>query len=480
VASGIVDSVNFAYIAPADSLYGEIRDGFGALILVPVYGHCEPRFPGPDNRDFSTTNGTYRVFFGGSEYGLWNAGLGPENLVPSYLCPTGFEFDNSIIHSQRHDFICYNTDTVIYARVTEIGGAPSHQYVVTAQSIDLQSGTFAISGTGGSNLVTLHISSLDQDGWYVGVSDWDDGYPIPPGYVLDGGDQYWNRNPGDTVLLNFVYGRMVRDTLRLDPGDTPLDWSSVWVNLFSDHGSYSGQPDNNGVYSIYGDTGTYSMNINREGYLADPNSRTLHLVADTIGGLGFMLNEAHCRVSGALVNVPLPIPGPVNIFARTGTGNRGFLAWCAVDSVSGTFTLPLCDGNWTIDPPSIPNMTSPPPASLSVSERPDTARVVNLVYTLTGIDGQNGLIPGAFSLKQNYPNPFNAQTMIEYGLPEAAYVKIEIYDITGRKVETLISENQEAGYHQAAWDAAKASSGIYLYKIQAGDIVKARKMLLMK
>ena len=88
--------------------------------------------------------------------------------------------------------------------------------------------------------------------------------------------------------------------------------------------------------------------------------------------------------------------------------------------------------------------------------------------------------PRKFSVSQNYPNPFNAATVIRYSLPEPSDVKIEIFDTLGRKVETLIDEKQQAGYHQVIWKAEDRSSGIYLYRIEAGDNVETRKMLLLR
>jgi hypothetical protein len=85
-----------------------------------------------------------------------------------------------------------------------------------------------------------------------------------------------------------------------------------------------------------------------------------------------------------------------------------------------------------------------------------------------------------FAIAQNYPNPFNAQTAINYDLPEASNVTINIYDILGRRVETLIQGKQPAGYHQIAWDATCQSSGLYFYRIQAGDYSETKKMALLK
>ena len=81
---------------------------------------------------------------------------------------------------------------------------------------------------------------------------------------------------------------------------------------------------------------------------------------------------------------------------------------------------------------------------------------------------------------ENYPNPFNATTTIQYNLPMASDVTIDIYDLLGNKVETLIDKNQQAGYHRVIWNADDFSSGMYFYKIQARDFMDSRKMLLLK
>ena len=100
----------------------------------------------------------------------------------------------------------------------------------------------------------------------------------------------------------------------------------------------------------------------------------------------------------------------------------------------------------------------------------------NVRYKL--ITGNN--IPWTYTLSQNYPNPFNAQTTIEYGLKEECFVTVEVYDLLGRDVSTLVHENQQAGLYRIIWDGSNCSSGMYFYKIQAGDFVETRKMILLK
>ena len=94
-------------------------------------------------------------------------------------------------------------------------------------------------------------------------------------------------------------------------------------------------------------------------------------------------------------------------------------------------------------------------------------------------------LPVAFALEQNYPNPFNPSTTIEYALKERSRVLLKIYDVVGKEVRTLINEEQTAGVRRAIWDGrnnsgSQVSSGIYFYRIQAGNFVKSMKMILMK
>jgi hypothetical protein len=94
--------------------------------------------------------------------------------------------------------------------------------------------------------------------------------------------------------------------------------------------------------------------------------------------------------------------------------------------------------------------------------------------------GNEMTTPTSFELLQNYPNPFNSQTVIEFYLRESAPVKLEIFDITGAKIITLVDRKMAAGKHSVIWDAAKYPSGIYFYRLIAGDYSRTEKMLLIK
>lgn len=85
-----------------------------------------------------------------------------------------------------------------------------------------------------------------------------------------------------------------------------------------------------------------------------------------------------------------------------------------------------------------------------------------------------------YSLDQNYPNPFNPSTKIKYSLERESDVNITVYDVMGREVADLLNERKPAGVYEVDFDASQLSSGVYIYKITAGDFVSSRKMILMK
>ena len=104
----------------------------------------------------------------------------------------------------------------------------------------------------------------------------------------------------------------------------------------------------------------------------------------------------------------------------------------------------------------------------------------------TGLLALNGIgLPDVFALHANYPNPFNPVTNISYDIPEVAQVTLEIYNVSGQKVRTLAQGQHEPGRYRIQWNATNdfgnpLSSGMYIYRIHAGDFVSVKKLILMK
>lgn len=105
---------------------------------------------------------------------------------------------------------------------------------------------------------------------------------------------------------------------------------------------------------------------------------------------------------------------------------------------------------------------------------------INLSPTDVEVENQGEAIPTQFALHHNHPNPFNPATTIKYDLPQACHVKLVVYNVRGQKVATLVDGMVEAGRQQVIWNAKDLSSGIYFYKITAGNFTKMHKMILLK
>ncbi len=91
-----------------------------------------------------------------------------------------------------------------------------------------------------------------------------------------------------------------------------------------------------------------------------------------------------------------------------------------------------------------------------------------------------GAAPLAFSLSQNYPNPFNPITKINYSIPQTSFVTMKVYDLLGKEIVTLVNEEKSVGNYEVEFNANNLSSGIYFYRIQAGNFIDTKKFILMK
>jgi hypothetical protein len=100
--------------------------------------------------------------------------------------------------------------------------------------------------------------------------------------------------------------------------------------------------------------------------------------------------------------------------------------------------------------------------------------------SLTGINIISTEVPDRFSLYQNYPNPFNPNTNIKFQIAKNGYAVLRVFDIRGREVTTLVNEQLNPGTYEVEWDASKYSSGVYLYRMTAGEYSATKRMLLMK
>jgi len=90
------------------------------------------------------------------------------------------------------------------------------------------------------------------------------------------------------------------------------------------------------------------------------------------------------------------------------------------------------------------------------------------------------IVPDNYSLSQNYPNPFNPVTTIKYQVPRAGIVKIEVFDIAGRRIQTLVNNNLQPDFYEVTFNGSSHASGVYFYRLQSGDFVQTKRMVLIK
>ena len=110
----------------------------------------------------------------------------------------------------------------------------------------------------------------------------------------------------------------------------------------------------------------------------------------------------------------------------------------------------------------------------------ETGAVIDAMVITSNEDNPMSDIPNETTLGQNYPNPFNPTTTIPFSLKEAVNVEITIYNMLGQKVTSLVNERFTAGNHLATWDASSMASGMYIYRLKAGNVVKTKKLMLIK
>ncbi|MCB0744187.1 MAG: T9SS type A sorting domain-containing protein [Ignavibacteriae bacterium] len=118
----------------------------------------------------------------------------------------------------------------------------------------------------------------------------------------------------------------------------------------------------------------------------------------------------------------------------------------------------------------------------------DAFAAVSEVFNATSVQEVKNELPNEFVLNQNYPNPFNPTTSIKFNLPTESKVRLNVFNVLGEEVAELVNNNLQAGFHSVQFDARSLNSGIYFYKIEAGDpsagsghgFVQIRKMMLLK
>jgi hypothetical protein len=155
----------------------------------------------------------------------------------------------------------------------------------------------------------------------------------------------------------------------------------------------------------------------------------------------------------------------------------------SISSNDGSYQIEnLVAGDYTlvVDATEYENASSDNSVSLNYGSNPSTTKDLYLnPESTTGVKS-NSPVPSSYSLSQNYPNPFNPSTQIRFTIPEKTNVKLEVYNLIGQKVADLVNSELSAGEYSITFNASGLSSGIYLYRLQAGNFSSVKKMILMK
>jgi hypothetical protein len=196
---------------------------------------------------------------------------------------------------------------------------------------------------------------------------------------------------------------------------------------------------------------------------------------------------------GADENLEYPLPVELVSFSAEILDNKVMLKWItATETNNQGFEIERMDGNtkWKKIGYIAGYGTATEPKSYSftdanVSSGKYQYRLKQIDFSGASAYSSNieiyvSFIPLAFSLEQNYPNPFNPVTKISYALPSASMVDLKVYNVLGQLIITLVNEEKPAGFYEIDFNAADLPSGVYMYRITAGDYVQTKKMLLLK
>jgi hypothetical protein len=250
--------------------------------------------------------------------------------------------------------------------------------------------------------------------------------------------------------------------------DSVLDSSYVWTGVESHHSGYLFLPHSgtNTIPTWSGTAGTYGAIAN--GTWLSTNTGTGYVLGDYV-------QVPAGAVAGAgtyefKMGVQLLANGTADVRMQLMNGDDYVWEASAIDANS-----PLATTKFNCVCFAINNTTTTAMRLEAVKVTKPAEHIVLDVQAEV-----SDLIPTQYTLEQNYPNPFNPTTTIKFGLPRNSEVKLVIYDVLGQVAAEFAKKAMNAGYHEITFDASHLSSGIYFYKLEAGDFVNVKKMMLLK
>jgi len=337
----------------------------------------------------------------------------------------------------------------------------------------------------GAGLSGVYLVKTDSSGdtlWTrtYGGSDYDVGYSVRQtpegGYIIAGVTHSFGAGSGDVYLLK-----------------TDSSGDTLWTRTYggsSDDRGYSVQRTSNGGYIIAGGTQSFGAG-GWDVYLIRAAGRVV-MVCDSPSpwfcpGSHFLFQLTIYNLVGGNISGTLTFSGysgydcdPMNVLvsiARTKTYPPGVTEQYYRYKVPNEF-LP---GQYSASAGgTLGNVDVFCCMNADIVQCGPWRIGDNTEWDLVEVDRSEVSLPTITELYQNYPNPFNAKTVINYQLTVAGRAKLEVYNLLGEKVATLMDSKQQAGYRSAVWDASEVSSGLYFYKLTAGDYTETKRMILVK
>ena len=263
--------------------------------------------------------------------------------------------------------------------------------------------------------------------------------------------------------------------------------TTYWVEGFE-----QGSPDNNTLTgtsanapavltadtSTAGIWGAFKCYLSGSAFTTGGGTRGIDLLksSSSIGGAGtfsYLITPLFANGVGTVAfNNPAAAPSSKTVRLEKSTNNG--TTWVLVsEQANGTTADAVV--SWTVNDRTANKIKI---TNLSDSDlKFDNLTVTS--WTATGVNDAV-LIPGTFSLAQNYPNPFNPTTQVSYNIPKESFVSLKVYNLMGQEVASLVSNQQSAGSYSVPFDASHLSSGVYMYRLQAGSSVQVKRMMLVK
>jgi hypothetical protein len=293
----------------------------------------------------------------------------------------------------------------------------------------------------------------------------------------------------DSVYVGMWNDAAVRNTNLVPPG-TPgyfnytaygFDSSSNLAYAFDFNGMPGGSPANSyfGI-SLLGSTSLHAdTNSNQQAYYSAWTYRSVSGTAEFLSPTddwnpNFYLSRYN-RMTSSLpndyINQLRISPANASILLSTGPFQR----LAPDDSIDISFAI-LCATKYGTSPAHYDSSEQ----RLYLYNELSDARMLYANHYITSVTGSNHFIPNTLTLAQNFPNPFNPATTISFSLPKSSFVTIKVYNVLGQIVNTIVNERRAPGTYSVQFDASNLPSGVYFYRLNAGEFMQTKKMLVIR